>query len=91
VNSPDDRRGPPVPPSRGVPAHSTNGRGTASFSVSIRSPGIPNGPHSKPLTNVAGLRSARVGDDRIVFGVADDERIINVSAIGPRGAVYRDL
>jgi mRNA interferase RelE/StbE len=53
--------------------------------------GDPYGPHSKALTNVAGLRSARVGDYRIVFGVADDDRIVSVSAIGPRGAVYRDL
>jgi mRNA interferase RelE/StbE len=53
--------------------------------------GNPHGPHSKPLTNAAGRRSARVGGWRIIFSVDDEARIINVSVIGPRGDVYREL
>lgn len=51
----------------------------------------PFGPHTKPLTNAAGRRSARVGDYRIIFAVDVDARVVNVSAIGPRGMIYRDL
>ena len=31
----------------------------------------PYGPHTKPLTNLAGRRAARVGDYRIIFAVDD--------------------
>lgn len=51
----------------------------------------PYGPYTKPLTNVAGRRAARVGDYRIVFAVDDEDRMIRISDIGPRGRVYRDL
>lgn len=48
----------------------------------------PYGPHTKPLQAVAGRRAARVGGWRIVFSVNDEARVVDVSAIGPRGDVY---
>ena len=51
----------------------------------------PYGPHTIALTNAAGRRTARVGDYRIVFKVDDANRVVDVSLIGPRGRVYRDL
>jgi mRNA interferase RelE/StbE len=51
----------------------------------------PRGPYTKPLTNAAGRRSSRVGGWRIIFAVDDGARVVDVSAIGPRGEVYRDL
>ena len=53
--------------------------------------GDPYGPFSKQLTNAEGRRSVRVGDIRILYSVDDVERVVLVSAIGPRGHVYRDL
>lgn len=43
---------------------------------------------SKPLTN-SRLRTARVGDYRIIFEI--DDRFLLVSDIGPRGQIYRRL
>ncbi len=54
-------------------------------------PTDPFGPFTKPLTGAGGRRSARVGDWRIVFSVDTGAEIVSVSAIGPRGRVYRDL
>jgi mRNA interferase RelE/StbE len=51
----------------------------------------PSGPASRPLTNAAGFRSARVGDWRIVLRIDDEARVIEVADIGPRGQVYRRL
>ena len=51
----------------------------------------PYGPHTKPLTNLAGRRAARVGDYRIVFTVDDDDKVVSISDIGPRGQIYRRL
>ncbi len=51
----------------------------------------PFGPYSKPLTNLAGRRSARVGGWRIIFTVDVGARIVAVSDIAPRGEVYRRL
>ncbi len=51
----------------------------------------PYGLYTKPLTNAAGQRSARVGDWRIVFGVDDASRVVNVAMIAPRGEAYRGL
>jgi mRNA interferase RelE/StbE len=51
----------------------------------------PFGPHTKPLKNLFGRRSARVGGWRIIFDVNEQEQAVNVSSIGPRGEVYRDL
>jgi mRNA interferase RelE/StbE len=53
--------------------------------------GDPYGPHSKPLTNLAGRRSARVGGYRIIFAVDDETEVVSISDIGPRGQVYRGL
>ena len=49
----------------------------------------PYGPCTKPLTNAANLRAARVAGWRIVFSVDEDAHVVNVSAIGPRGEIYR--
>jgi len=49
----------------------------------------PYGPYTKPLTNAANLRAARVGGWRIVFSVDEEAHAVNVSAIGPRGEIYR--
>ena len=51
----------------------------------------PYGVHSKPIVNAGGRRASRVGDYRIIFRVDDEERVVGVSAIGPRGRVYRDF
>jgi mRNA-degrading endonuclease RelE of RelBE toxin-antitoxin system len=51
----------------------------------------PYGPHTKPLTGAGGQRAARVGGWRIVFSVDSAARAVNVSAIRPRGDVYRRL
>jgi mRNA interferase RelE/StbE len=51
----------------------------------------PFGPHTKALTGVAGLRSARVGGYRVLFGVDRAAATVGVSVIGPRGQVYRDV
>ena len=51
----------------------------------------PFGPHTKPLRDPEGRRTARVGGWRIIFAVKQEERVVNVSLIGPRGEVYRGL
>ncbi|HTE86893.1 MAG TPA: type II toxin-antitoxin system RelE/ParE family toxin [Dehalococcoidia bacterium] len=51
----------------------------------------PRGPHSKQLTGPGGNHAARVGVWRIIFTIEDANAAILVSAIGPRGQVYRDL
>jgi mRNA-degrading endonuclease RelE of RelBE toxin-antitoxin system len=54
--------------------------------------GDPYNPaYSKPLTGLAGRRSARFGAYRIVLSVNTEAVRIEVSDIGPRGRVYRDL
>ena len=47
--------------------------------------------HSKPMTGPGQLRTTRVGTWRIIFTVNDDEEVILVRDIGPRGQIYRDL
>lgn len=51
----------------------------------------PRGPYTKPLTNAAGRWVSRVGDWRIIFTINDQARTVDVSLIGPRGEVYRDV
>jgi len=51
----------------------------------------PLGPHTKPLKDQLGRRSARVGGWRIIFAVNEQEQTVNVSAIGPSGDIYRGL
>ena len=46
---------------------------------------------SKPLTNLGGLRSSRIGALRIIFRVMTAEQTFRVETIAPRGQVYRDL
>jgi mRNA-degrading endonuclease RelE of RelBE toxin-antitoxin system len=46
---------------------------------------------SRPLKMFAGLRSARVGDWRIIFEVIEDRQTIEVKAIRPRSRVYNEL
>ncbi len=46
---------------------------------------------SKPLAGLAGLRSSRVGDLRIIYTVEDTLILVEVVKIGPRGDVYRNL
>lgn len=50
-------------------------------------------PHqlSKPLVNLKGLRSSRVGSLRIIFEVHEKTKPIHVYTIDPRGRVYRGL
>ena len=47
----------------------------------------PLGPYSKPLTNLLGHRSARVGGWRIILTLDHDQGLVNVSDLGPRGQV----
>lgn len=51
----------------------------------------PHGPASKPLKNAGTLRSARVGDWRIILSINDSAQAIDVVDIGPRGQIYRNL
>jgi mRNA interferase RelE/StbE len=44
---------------------------------------------SKKLHGMEGLRSSRVGGGRILFSVDDEQEIIFISAIRPRGRAYR--
>lgn len=45
---------------------------------------------SKPLTaELAGLRSARRGNYRIIYSVDDDKRLINIAHIDHRRHAYR--
>lgn len=44
---------------------------------------------SKVLRGHAATRAARVGDYRILFDVIEDERLIVVLRVAPRGQVYR--
>ncbi|HEY4670015.1 MAG TPA: type II toxin-antitoxin system RelE/ParE family toxin [Tepidiformaceae bacterium] len=48
-----------------------------------------NPAQSKLLTNMRGLRSARVGSIRILFMVLEEEEVLLVEDIGPRGQIYR--
>ncbi|MGH2561027.1 MAG: type II toxin-antitoxin system RelE family toxin [Thermomicrobiales bacterium] len=62
--------------------------------IFVRLEQIANDPFAPRLTTALtspeGRRSARVGDYRIVFRVDSEAVVVNVSAIGPRGRVYRD-
>lgn len=51
----------------------------------------PLGHHTKVLAGPGGRRSSRVGGWRIIFTVAHDRQLVEVSDIGPRGQVYRGL
>jgi mRNA interferase RelE/StbE len=51
----------------------------------------PFGPQTKALTSTGGLRSARVGGNRILFRVDRAAMTVGVSVVGPRGQVYRDV
>ena len=45
----------------------------------------------KPLVGKQGLRSSRVGSLRILYRVYDEQILVLVERIAPRGQVYRDL
>lgn len=44
---------------------------------------------SKPLKMFPGIRVARVGDWRILYEIAESERLIKVTAVRPRREAYR--
>jgi mRNA interferase RelE/StbE len=44
---------------------------------------------SKPLKMFPGTRAARVGDWRILYEIAEPERLIEVTAVRPRREAYR--
>lgn len=46
---------------------------------------------SKPLIGIAGLRSSRVGDWRILYRVNEADQAVEIIAVGPRGDAYRRL
>lgn len=46
---------------------------------------------SKPLKGLAGMRSSRVGDWRILYTIQENIKTILVVAIRPRGKAYRNL
>lgn len=46
---------------------------------------------SKWLAGGGGRRSARVGDWRLIYTVDVENSLIEVSRIGPRGDVYKNL
>lgn len=50
-----------------------------------------SGAISKPLHEAGGLRSARVGNLRILYEVDEAVRVVEITDIGPRGDVYRSL
>ncbi len=49
-----------------------------------------NSSYSKRLQG-SELRSSRVGELRIVYAVYEDEILVFIERIGPRGQVYRGL
>ena len=51
----------------------------------------PYGHGTKPLTNAGGFRAARVGSWRLIYLVDEENNVVRVETIGPRGQVYRDL
>ena len=51
----------------------------------------PRGRAGKALTNAPGYHSSRVGDWRIIFSIDDDDQMIDIVDVGPRGEVYRRL
>ena len=51
----------------------------------------PRGVHSKPLAGPGSYHAARVGPWRIIFRIDDEEQIVLVTDIGPRGQIYRGL
>jgi mRNA interferase RelE/StbE len=44
---------------------------------------------SKPLKMFPGIRSARVGDWRILYEIAEPEKLMRVTAVRPRREAYR--
>lgn len=46
---------------------------------------------SKPLATEDQARAARVGDWRVLFYIDEDNKIVEATAIGPRGQIYREL
>jgi mRNA interferase RelE/StbE len=44
---------------------------------------------SKPLKMFPGTRTARVGDWRILYEIAEPERLLRVTAVRPRREAYR--
>lgn len=51
----------------------------------------PRPPGYKKLAIKDGLYRVRVGDWRIIYTIEDDQLIILVLRVGPRGGVYRNL
>ena len=51
----------------------------------------PLGPGSKVLVGKGDVRSARVGDYRILLRVDDVKQEVVVGSVGPRGQIYRDI
>lgn len=51
----------------------------------------PRPPGCVRLTGPDDLYRFRVGDWRIVYAVEDDQRVVLVVDIGPRGSIYRGL
>ena len=47
-------------------------------------------PNTKPLVNAACRWTSRVGDLRIIFRIDENDRLIVILIVGPRGQVYRD-
>lgn len=49
----------------------------------------PESPRlSKPLKMLVGQRSSRVGDWRITYRIHDDEKVVEILTIVPRGKAY---
>ncbi len=51
----------------------------------------PFHPSTKALTGAPRLRAARVGGWRIVYAVRQEDALVVIKTIGPRGAVFRGL
>jgi mRNA interferase RelE/StbE len=45
--------------------------------------------HSKPLSQeLTGLRSVRIGDYRVIFSIKEEDKTLDILAIGHRRSVY---
>jgi len=51
----------------------------------------PRPPGAQPLKGMQGLWRLRIGNWRVVYVIEDEQGIVDIRLIGPRGEVYRGV